>query len=115
MPRTVDNERLSGKPTYDANGRLVEPLVEFNLHNPPTKPIPHLEYPKCVYRYPKEATRQIVEVRGGTTYTQTVPNMAMSKVVQNKQEFDKAIKEGWHKEPWQPPAEIEPGLSNDYE
>lgn len=109
MPRAINEELL--KTRNDDGSPNPHALAGFDKGNPPTKEIPFLEYPRCVYRYPKSPTQEIVEVRAGQTFTSVVPVMALSKIVQNKHEFEKAIKEGWHKDPYVPPV-VDEALAN---
>ena len=113
MPYAINDEILKAR--NDDGSPNPKALQSFDRNHPPTKPIPHLEFPRCVYRYPKSPTKEIVEVRAGQEYRTIVPLMALSKLVNNEKELAAALKEGWRKEPYVPPFVQDPQIVADYE
>lgn len=68
MPFAIDTEALNSKKVLD-------------IANPPTKNIPHAEFPRVIYLHPKDKTKEHI-----------------SRVVQNEQEMEMYLAQGWRKQ-----------------
>ena len=72
----------------------------------PVVQIPHLEFPRIVYKHPKKPFRKVehrndnFEVVG----TETIPTEHLTKAVNNEIELKAALARGWRKEPYIPAA-----------
>lgn len=79
MQQTVDTDRLGG-------------LTSLDLSRPPMKEIGLIEYPRMVYKHPKDKTKE-----------------HKIRVCETKSELDQALKEGYNLKPHvpQPAAESE--------
>lgn len=83
----------------------------------PVKQIPHLEYPRVVYKHPKKAHMEIqhrndrFEIVG----TEVVPTAHKTKIVNNESELNEALAKGWRKEPYipAPPQKVDEGIYED--
>lgn len=84
MPRAIDEEAFSELKTLDIN-------------NPPTKNIPYERFPKAIYLYPKDKTKE-----------------HRSKTVHTPEELEVAEKEGWKLKPHTPEV-IAEDLSEHFE
>ena len=99
MPKAIDDLTLSGK---QPDGH---PIIKMDLSNPPTVNIAHAEFPRMVYRWPKKpfsVARRRNELQEIEKFC--VANEAESKIVQNKEELEAALKAGWKKEHYVAPA-----------
>lgn len=72
-------------------------LKILDINNPPTKDIPYQAYPKMLYLYPKDKTKE-----------------HRVKVVQDESEHDAAEKQGWKTKPHIPAEPVE-DLSDEFE
>jgi len=68
MPFAIDTEALNSKKVLD-------------IANPPTKNIPHAEFPRVIYLHPKDKSKE-----------------HLSRVVANEQELEMYLAQGWKKE-----------------
>lgn len=95
QPQAIDEERMKDS---------SDPLLQMDAATPPTKPIPWQEFPRCVYKHPKQPYKKIehFNVHHELVRVETVPAEAQSKVVKDKKELDAALKDGWVKEPFVP-------------
>lgn len=57
-------------------------LKILDINNPPTKVVPHQEFPKMIYLHPKDKSQE-----------------HKVKVVNNQEELDVALKAGWKTKP----------------
>lgn len=102
MPQTLDHEAMSKALTLD----LSAPQRQAN--QPGTglvvKQIPHLEFPKCVYKHPVEPFKTIVHrnAKFEVVAEETVPAEHISKAVNDEAELKAALAEGWVREPFVP-------------
>lgn len=71
MPFAIDQEKLDSPDTK-----------MLDVGKPPLKPIPHAAYPKMLFLHPKDKAKQ-----------------HLTKIVQNDQERDAAISDGWRMTP----------------
>lgn len=79
MPFAIDQEAMEG-----ANMKALD------INRPPLKQIPYIAFPKMVYLHPVDKTKE-----------------HRTKVVQNDDELQAALAQGWRKQPHvpQPPAD----------
>jgi len=108
MPFTVDNDRLSSDPARMKPG--VTPLVTLDPANPPTVQIPHMDFPRVVYKHPREAFRK-VEHRNSmreVVEVEMVANEHLTRVVANQADLDQALVAGWVTKPYIPEPAPDP-------
>lgn len=108
MPFAVDEDRMITDPSKAKPG--VQPLASLDPANPPTKQIPHMEFPRVLYKHPKEAYKK-VEHRNAqheVVHVELVPAEHLTKVVADKKEMDAAIKQGWVIQPFIAPPPPDP-------
>ncbi len=100
MPLTIDEEKLSKMQTLDMS------LPQGSPHGIPVKAIPHLEYPRCVYKHPVETFREVIHrnVNHEVVHRELVPTEHRVHVCHSKAEYDKKISEGWTDKPYIPQA-----------
>jgi hypothetical protein len=100
-PFTVDEERMKGRP-FKRDGIEVLPLLQMEGNNPPVRLIPHMEYPRVVYKHPNEPFTE-VEHRNDKfelVGTETVVTEHLTKLVASETELKAALEHGWVKEPY---------------
>ena len=117
MPQAIDDEKMSGKPFME-NGIMKMPLLQMEQNKPPLKSIPHLEFPRVLYRHPIEPFR-VVEHRNAMheiVDIEKIPSEHLTRVVACPEhlekgakecanceaELAKALEDGWVKEPYLP-------------
>jgi|SRR5437899_12742806 len=108
-PFTIDEERMQSKPKP---GEDTSILISLDPHKPPVKSIPHMEFPRIVYKHPREAFTTIEHrnARHEVVEEEVVPTEHLTMSVKDKTELEKALKSGWLKEPYipeTPPAKTE--------
>ena len=103
MPFTVDEEKLISKP-----GATV--VTSLDPAKPPVREIPHMEFPRVVYKHPREPFRKIIHRNNKHEIVEEeiVPSEHMAMIVKDKDEFDKATREGWVKKPYIPKPPEDP-------
>jgi len=102
LPRAIDENKM--------NPTSGEVILSLDMAKPPTKEIPIAEFPRVVYKHPKEPY-VLVEHRNNmhaVVHTEMVPAEHKTRLVQNKSELAEAMKDGWVKEPYIPKAAPEP-------
>ena len=108
MPFAIDEEKMVTDPLQAKPG--AQPLVQLDPAKPPVKVIPHLEFPRIVYKHPKEpfykvehrnAQREVVDVEFRPAEHKTLK-------VNDAKELAAALKEGWVKEPYIAPEAKDP-------
>lgn len=106
MPFAVDDEAMTDRPGKAA-------IVSMDPAKPPVKQIPHAEYPRVVYRHPKEPFKVIVHrnTQHEIVEEERVPSEHLSKVVNDAKELAVALKDGWVKEPYIPQAPPDPNAN----
>jgi hypothetical protein len=89
MPKTIDEEKMRDMKSMD-------------FANPPTKDIPHMDFPMCLYLHPKSKTKKqaIFDENGIKVAERLVCTEHKSRIVRDQKELDKALKEGWRKQPF---------------
>lgn len=103
MAQTVDEERLKGKPFF-RDGVEIKPLMQMENNNPPLKQIPHMDFPRVVYKHPNEPFMEIehrnakFEVVG----IEVVSAEHLTMKVADETALKAALKDGWVKEPYIP-------------
>jgi hypothetical protein len=102
MPQAIDEDRFRQKPGQDGEGVLVS----MDLHKPPVKNIPHAEFPRVVYKHPKEpfSTIEHRNAKHEVVHEEVVPNEHLTLVVNDKSGLKEALENGWVKEPYIPQA-----------
>jgi hypothetical protein len=103
MPFTIDTEALKDVPGKPA-------IVSMDPMKPPVKPIPHMDYPRVVYKHPKEPFKVVIHRNAlhEVVQEERVPSEHLSRVVASKEEFDRALQEGWVADPYIPKAAPDP-------
>lgn len=94
-PLAIDEDQMRG-----TNG--VKQVVALDPAKPPVKTIPYLEYPRVVYKHPKDPYR-VVEHRNTQheiVQVERIPSEHISKLVNDERELAAALKDGWVKEPY---------------
>lgn len=106
MPFAVDNEAMTDRPGKPA-------IVSMDPAKPPVIQIPYAEYPKVVYMHPKDPYRIVIHrnAQHEIVEEERIPSEHLSKVVDNKDELAKALKDGWLKEPYVPQAPADPNAN----
>lgn len=96
-PFAVDERKLSSKPGEQA-------LVSMDLHRPPVVSIPHMDFPRIVYKHPKEPFRTIEHrnARHELVEEEIVATEHLTLTVADKEELKAALAEGWVKDPYLP-------------
>lgn len=104
MPYTIDEEKFRKQTSFDVS----------QPHNTatgiPVKQIPYLEFPRVVYKHPKEPFRTIEHRNAQHEIVQTEMVLAehLTMLVNDQKELDRALKQGWVKEPYIPQAVVDP-------
>lgn len=106
MPYAVDVDLMKAK-SDDPNAKT---LLSMDMAKPPVKQIPHLEFPRVVYKWPNEAYR--IEIHRNAKHEvvdeERIPAEHLAKSVADEKELKAALKDGWVKEPYVPGAPINP-------
>jgi hypothetical protein len=97
MPFAVDEDRMQGK-------NAESPMIALDPSKPPTRNIPHAEFPRVLYKHPVELFSTILHrnVRHEVVQEEIVPNEHLTMVVDTQAEMDKALASGWVKNPFIP-------------
>jgi len=100
MPFAIDEEKMQTDISKMKPGST--PLMALDPAKPPTKVIPHMEFPMVLYKHPKEPYKKI-EHRNAhheLVEVETIPAEHMTKIVNDKRELEVATKEGWTRKPF---------------
>ena len=111
MPYTVDEEKMNPAPPRP--GEPAKKLLSLDPAHPPVKPIPHMEFPRVVYTWPKEPFK-LIEHRNANhelVQTERVPAEHLTRLVNDEKELKKAMAEGWVKEPYVAPPPPDPNAN----
>lgn len=118
MPYAVDESRLRDTIPGQANPSGETVLVRLDPHKPPVKPIPHMEFPRVVYKHPNEpfTTTEHRNARHELVDEEIIPSEHLSKVVaceahlqsagvqgicrDCQKALKEALEEGWVLEPY---------------
>lgn len=89
---------------FEVDTEAMEKAKILDITKPPLRQIPHMEFPKVIYKHPKEKiqTVRVRDERGNVVEEYKEPTTHIAKKVNNKAELDKALKEGWVREPYVP-------------
>jgi hypothetical protein len=76
----------------------------------PVRQIPHKEYPRVVYLHPTRPHKEVVHrnAQHEVVEIEKVPTEHISKLVQNEEELQAALKDGWQKEAYVAPTVPDP-------
>lgn len=85
---------------YEVDEEAMRKALSVNFSNPPVRPIPFLAFPAMVFKHPKEPFRK--EMVDGKSVQ--VANEALTQIVQDQEELDKALSEGWTQKMYVAPA-----------
>jgi hypothetical protein len=98
-PFTIDEAKMQGKPEP---GQDSEVLVSLDPHKPPVKAIPHMDFPRVVYKHPREPFKTIEHrnARHELVEEEVIPTEHLTMRVDDKRALEKALKEGWVMEPY---------------
>jgi hypothetical protein len=104
MPLAIDEERFATQETLD----LTRP--QGTPQGLPVKQIPHLEFPRCVYKHPTQPFREVLHrnVNHEVVEREIVATEHLVHVCKDKEEFDARLKAGWVREPYIPQAPPDP-------
>ncbi|HZW05389.1 MAG TPA: hypothetical protein VFF58_00645 [Candidatus Nitrosotalea sp.] len=93
-PFAVDEDRMQSKVVP---GQDAPPLLSLDPHKPPTKSIPHMEFPRVVYKHPLEpfTTIEHRNARHELVEEEVVATTHLTRTVADKKELELALKEGW--------------------
>ena len=107
MPFTVDEVQLNDKKRYDVSAAPNSPS------GLPMKQIPHLEFPRVVYRHPTEPYKIIIHRNAQHEIVQEerVPAEHLTRSIADAKELAQALKDGWVKEPYVIPAMPDPNAN----
>lgn len=106
MPFTVDNDQLNQ--TSEAMQRIMAkgqtPVVMLDPAKPPTVQIPHMEFPRILYKHPNEPFRKVLHRNHDhiVVHEETVQTEHMTMAVADQKELDQAITSGWTTKPYMP-------------
>lgn len=89
---------------FEVDTEAMEKAKILDIGKPPLRSIPHMEFPKCIYKHPKDKfkTVRVKDERGVVVEEYKEPTTHLTKIVNTKAELDKALKDGWVKEPYIP-------------
>lgn len=90
-----------------------EQILSLDPAKPPTKFIPHAEYPRALYKHPREPFRTIEHRNNKHELVdeEVVPNEHLVRVVADEAEMERALTEGWVKEAYIPETPPDPTAS----
>jgi hypothetical protein len=76
----------------------------------PTKVIPHMEFPRVVYKHPNEPYRKIEHrnTQHEIVDVEVVPTEHITLKVETEEELKKALSEGWLLKPYLPKRAVDP-------
>lgn len=102
MPHAIDESKMQ-------QGSR-EQIITLDPAKPPTKFIPHADFPRVVYLHPVKpfVTIEHRNVRQELVNEEIVPTEHDTLVVNSEEELEKAITEGWVKDPYIPKAPKDP-------
>lgn len=97
MPFAIDEAKMQQGST--------EQILSLDPAKPPVKSIPHQEFPRAVYKHPREPflTVEHRNAKHELVEEELVPAEHLSKVV-TESELAAALADGWVKEPYLPKA-----------
>lgn len=77
------------------------------------KQIPHMEYPRVVYKHPAEPWKKIEHrnAQHEVVDVETIPAEHLTLMVNDEKELAKAMKAGWKKEPYVPVPQVDPNAN----
>lgn len=102
MPFTIDESKMQQG--------SAEQILNLDPAKPPVKFIPFAQFPQCVYKHPLAPFRK-EEIRNNqqeVVKTELVANEHLSQVVADQAELDKALADGWVKNPFVPVTPPDP-------
>lgn len=104
MPQTVDHEKMKKQMTFDVSAPTGSPT------GIPVMQIPHMEFPRVVYKHPVEPFRTIVHRNNKfeVVAEEVIPAEHISLVVTDKDALEKAQKDGYELKPYIPQAVPDP-------
>ena len=107
MPFAVDEAKLDSKKRYDVSAPPNSPA------GLPMKQIPHMEYPRVVYKHPAEPWKKIEHrnAQHEVVDVETIPAEHLTLMVNDEKELAKAMKAGWKKEPYVPVPQVDPNAN----
>ncbi len=96
MPTAIDEERFQHQETLD----MSKP--QGTTHGLPVKQIPHLEYPRAVYKHPTQPYREVLHrnVNHEVVERELVATEHLVHVCENAAEYKKKLSEGWVSDPY---------------
>jgi hypothetical protein len=76
----------------------------------PVKPIPHQDFPRVLYKHPNQPFRKIEHrnTQHEVVEVETVPTEHLTLKVESAEELEKALADGWVKDPYIPKPAPDP-------
>lgn len=98
MPYTIDEEKFRKQTSFDVSAPPNSPT------GIPVKQIAVEEFPRVVYKHPKEPFKTIIHrnAKHEVVDEEIVPSEHLTMKVENKKELDAALKSGWELKPFVP-------------
>lgn len=96
MPQAIDDEKFATQETLD----MTKP--QGTAHGLPVKHIPHMEFPRCVYKHPNAPffVEEHRNVNHEVVHREVKSAEHRVHVCANKAEHDQKLAEGWKNEPY---------------
>lgn len=106
MPFAIDEEKMKGN-------EKTQQIQSLDLAKPPVKSIPHAEFPRVIYKHPKEPFRVVVHRNANFEVVgeERVPSEHLARKVNDAKELAAALKEGWVKEGYVAPPLPDPNAN----
>ncbi len=98
MPFAIDEKRFREQTTFDVSAAPNSPT------GIPMKQIPHMDFPRCMYKHPLEPFRTIIHrnAQHEIVDQEVVANEHKVMLVKDEAEMKSAMAEGWKKEAYIP-------------
>ena len=106
MAFTVDIDAMTSTPGKPG-------IVSMDPAKPPVKAIPFMEYPRCIYKHPKEPYKIIIHrnAKHEVVDEERVPSEHLTRVVADKKELAEALKDGWALDAYVPAGPVDPNAN----
>lgn len=104
MPTTIDEEKFAKQETLD----MTKP--QGTAHGLPVIQIPHQEYPRCVYKHPREPfyVEEHRNVNHEVVHREVKSAAHRVHICNTKAEHEQKLAEGWQNEPYLQQAPPDP-------
>jgi len=95
---------------FEIDEEVMRKSLSVDYAHPPMRTIPFLAFPAMVFKHPKEPYRK--EIVDGKSVK--IANEALTAVVQDQEELDAKLAEGWTQKMYVPPAPPSPAQDKLY-